>query len=121
MAQIAWLGKKSPFCGNVSYGLSTTEALRRRGHQTHFIHFDNPRNPESGGTSLLANDPDVILADEPTGNLDTHSAATVFDIFAELARKRGKAVIAVTHDPDLAARTDRRIHIVDGRIVEGGA
>ena len=61
MAQIAWLGKKSPFCGNVSYGLSTTEALRLRGHQTHFLHFDNPRNPESGGTSLLANDPDVSL------------------------------------------------------------
>ena len=59
--QIAWLGKKSPFCGNVSYGLSTTEALRLRGHQTHFIHFDNPRNPESGATSLLANDPDVSL------------------------------------------------------------
>ena len=59
--QIAWLGKKTPFCGNVSYGLSTTEALRQRGHQTHFIHFDNPRNPESGGTSLLANDPDVSL------------------------------------------------------------
>ena len=61
MAQIAWLGKKSPFCGNVSYGLSTTEALRQRGHQTHFIHFDNPRNPESDVTSLLANDPDVSL------------------------------------------------------------
>ena len=61
MVQIAWLGKKSPFCGNVSYGLSTTEALRRRGHQTHFIHFDNPRDPESPATSLLANDPDVSL------------------------------------------------------------
>ena len=61
MAQIAWLGKKSPFCGNVSYGLSTTEALRNRGHQTHFIHFDNPRDPESHATSLLANDPDVSL------------------------------------------------------------
>jgi len=61
LAQIAWLGKKSPFCGNVSYGLSTTEALRQRGHQTHFIHFDNPRNPESDATSLLANDPDVSL------------------------------------------------------------
>ena len=59
--QIAWLGKKSPFCGNVSYGLSTTEALRRRGHQTHFIHFDNPRNPVGQGTSLVANDPDVSL------------------------------------------------------------
>tara|TARA_E500000178_G_scaffold189732_1_gene187851 strand:- start:6493 stop:7662 length:1170 start_codon:yes stop_codon:yes gene_type:complete len=61
LVQIAWLGKKSPFCGNVSYGLSTTEALRERGHQTHFIHFDNPRSPESGSTSLLANDPDVSL------------------------------------------------------------
>ncbi len=61
MVQVAWLGKKSPFCGNVSYGLSTTEALRERGHQTHFIHFDNPRSPESDITSLLANDPDVSL------------------------------------------------------------
>ena len=61
LAQIAWLGKKSPFCGNVSYGLSTTEALRSRGHQTHFIHFDNPRSPESSSTSLLANDPEVSL------------------------------------------------------------
>ena len=61
MVQIAWLGKKSPFCGNVSYGLSTTEALRNRGHQTHFIHFDNPQDPESHATSLLANDPDVSL------------------------------------------------------------
>ena len=61
LVQVAWLGKKSPFCGNVSYGLSTTEALRERGHQTHFIHFDNPRSPESGTTSLLANDPDVSL------------------------------------------------------------
>ncbi|MFL2488986.1 MAG: glycosyltransferase family 4 protein [Parasynechococcus sp.] len=61
MVQIAWLGKKSPFCGNVSYGLSTTEALRQRGHQTHFIHFDTPLSPERGTASLLGNDPDVSL------------------------------------------------------------
>ena len=61
MAHIAWLGKKSPFCGNVTYGLSTTEALRQRGHQTSFIHFDNPGSPGSSNTSLLANDPDVSL------------------------------------------------------------
>jgi glycosyltransferase involved in cell wall biosynthesis len=42
VAHIAWLGKKSPFCGNVTYGLSTTEALRRRGHAVSFIHFDTP-------------------------------------------------------------------------------
>ena len=61
MAHIAWLGKKSPFCGNVTYGLSITEALRARGHQTSFIHFDNPGSPGSNTTSLLANDPDVSL------------------------------------------------------------
>jgi glycosyltransferase involved in cell wall biosynthesis len=61
VAHIAWLGKKTPFCGNVTYGLSTTEALKARGHQTSFIHFDNPGVPGSGTTSLLANDPDVSL------------------------------------------------------------
>ena len=60
VTHIAWLGKKTPFCGNVTYGLSTTEALRERGHQTSFIHFDNPKAPGSS-TSLLANDPDVSL------------------------------------------------------------
>jgi glycosyltransferase involved in cell wall biosynthesis len=61
LVQIAWLGKKSPFCGNVSYGLSTTEALRQRGHQTHFIHFDTPLSPERGAAALLGTDPDVSL------------------------------------------------------------
>ncbi len=61
MSHIAWLGKKSPFCGNVSYGLSTTEALKNRGHQINFIHFDNPTNSDISKTSLLANDPDVSL------------------------------------------------------------
>ena len=61
MAHIAWLGKKTPFCGNVTYGLCTTEALKKRGHQTSFIHFDNPGAPGCGNTSLLAHDPDVSL------------------------------------------------------------
>lgn len=53
---IAWLGKKSPFCGNVTYGLSTTEALRQRGHAVSFIHFDTPTpslgRPEAGAGEL---------------------------------------------------------------------
>ncbi len=61
MAHIAWLGKKTPFCGNVTYGLSTTEALKQRGHQTSFIHFGNPTDPGNTETSLLANDPEVSL------------------------------------------------------------
>ena len=65
----------------------------------------------------LANRPRVILADEPTGNLDTKSAQTVFDIFARLARETGTTVITVTHDEGLAAQTSRRVHLVDGRLV----
>ena len=61
MAHIAWLGKKSPFCGNVSYGLSTTLELKKRGHQISFIHFDNPINKTNLETSLVANDPEVSL------------------------------------------------------------
>ena len=54
MTHIAWLGKKSPFCGNVTYGLTTTEALRLRGHEISFIHFDTPVGAEasSGGPEV---------------------------------------------------------------------
>jgi lipoprotein-releasing system ATP-binding protein len=65
----------------------------------------------------LANDPAIILADEPTGNLDTRNAAAVFDIFARLASEEGRAILVVTHDAELAKRANRRIHLVDGRIV----
>ncbi|GEO40173.1 lipoprotein-releasing system ATP-binding protein [Skermanella aerolata] len=68
----------------------------------------------------LANRPRVILADEPTGNLDTKSAQTVFDIFARLARETGTTVITVTHDEGLAAQTSRRVNLVDGRLVTPG-
>lgn len=65
----------------------------------------------------LANDPVLLLADEPTGNLDTKNAAAVFDIFARLAQEEGRAVLVVTHDAELAQRATRRVHLVDGRIV----
>jgi lipoprotein-releasing system ATP-binding protein len=68
----------------------------------------------------LANRPRVILADEPTGNLDTKSAQTVFDIFARLARETGTTVITVTHDEGLAAQTSRRVNLVDGRLMTQG-
>jgi len=77
----------------------------------------------SGGQSqrvsiarALANDPRLILADEPTGNLDTKSSAIVQEILRHLARAHNRAVVAVTHDPDFAATADRSIHIVDGHI-----
>jgi lipoprotein-releasing system ATP-binding protein len=65
----------------------------------------------------LANDPALLLADEPTGNLDTRNAAAVFDSFARLVAEEGRTVIVVTHDAELAARASRRVHLVDGRIV----
>jgi lipoprotein-releasing system ATP-binding protein len=64
----------------------------------------------------LANDPLVILADEPTGNLDSVSGANVRDILRGLARDMGKTVVAVTHDGNFAAAANRRIGIVDGRV-----
>ena len=64
----------------------------------------------------LANDPPVLLADEPTGSLDSKNSEQVFAILEALVRDRGKTVIAVTHDLAMAARMHRRIHLVDGRI-----
>ena len=64
----------------------------------------------------LANDPPLILADEPTGSLDSASSEQVFQILRDLVDKGGKTVVAVTHDLGLAARTDRQIRIADGGI-----
>jgi len=64
----------------------------------------------------LANDPLVILADEPTGNLDSISGGTVRQILHDLTHQMGKTVVAVTHDASFAAVADRRIGIVDGKI-----
>ncbi|MGA2264172.1 MAG: ABC transporter ATP-binding protein [Acidobacteriota bacterium] len=64
----------------------------------------------------LANDPVVILADEPTGNLDSANGRAVFDLMRELNRLTGKAFLIVTHDESLAREAERVIHIRDGRI-----
>lgn len=64
----------------------------------------------------LANDPPVILADEPTGSLDSASTAQVFGILRDLVSLDGKTVVAVTHDLGLAAQMHRRIHVVDGQV-----
>ncbi len=61
MVHVAWLGKKSPFCGNVSYGNTTTKELKSRGYKVSFIHFDNPTNTNLSNPLFLANDPEVSL------------------------------------------------------------
>jgi lipoprotein-releasing system ATP-binding protein len=65
----------------------------------------------------LANNPPVILADEPTGSLDSKASEQVFAVLRELVDAQGKTVVAVTHDLGLAERMDRRIELMDGGIV----
>ena len=62
----------------------------------------------------LTNDPDIIFADEPTGNLDSKTGDAIMDLLLNLARDRKKTLLVVTHDDRLAARGDRQLHIKDG-------
>ena len=64
----------------------------------------------------LARAPKLVLADEPTGNLDTHTSDSIFALMRQFNREQGTAFLVVTHDPRLAARCDRIIELVDGRI-----
>ncbi len=64
----------------------------------------------------LINEPAIILADEPTGNLDSKSGQEILDIFGALNRERGISVVMVTHAPEVGARAGRIIHLLDGRI-----
>lgn len=67
----------------------------------------------------LAARPRLVLADEPTGNLDTHSADDAFALMREINREDGVTFLIVTHDPRLAARADRQLNLVDGRFAPG--
>lgn len=72
-----------------------------------------------GIARALANAPRILLADEPTGNLDSATAAEVLDALTALVRAQGLTLVMVTHDPDDAARADRIIRLEDGRVVAG--
>jgi lipoprotein-releasing system ATP-binding protein len=88
--------------------------------------MNNPANNMSGGQQqrvavarALAMRPDLVLADEPTGNLDTRSADAVFELMRKENRTRGTSFLLVTHNMELARRCDRTIEVVDGRIKRG--
>jgi putative ABC transport system ATP-binding protein len=67
----------------------------------------------------LAPDPALLLADEPTGNLDQQTGAAVMDLLFGRCAETGAALLLITHDPELAARCARRVHIADGRVLDG--
>lgn len=70
-----------------------------------------------GVARALVMEPDIIFADEPTGNLDSRTSREVMDLMKEAVKEQGCTLVMVTHDPELAAEADRIIHIVDGEIV----
>lgn len=96
-----------------------TAALKRVGLQKR---LDHSPNQLSGGEQqrvaiarALINDPDLILADEPTGNLDTKTGNEIMDIFKEL-NKRGHTIVVVTHEEEIAQKTNRIIRMRDGKL-----
>ena len=110
-------------------GALSPEGMRKRGRDLLGSfglgdHMDKLPDQLSGGqrqrvavARALANEPPLILADEPTGSLDSKASGQVFDVLRELVDKYGKTVVAVTHDLGLAARMDRHVELLDGRIV----
>jgi putative ABC transport system ATP-binding protein len=103
---------------------SVYEALERVGLSARARHYPSEL---SGGQQqrvaiarALAGRPRVLLADEPTGNLDTQMARGVMELIEELHRD-GATIVMVTHDPELAARAQREVHVVDGQVVDFAA
>jgi len=110
-------------------GARTAQQMRERACELLTIlglsdHVNKRPDQLSGGqrqrvavARALANDPAVILADEPTGSLDSNASEQVFQILRDLVDRHGKTVVAVTHDLGLAERMDCQVHLADGSIV----
>lgn len=110
-------------------GLTKNEARKRAGELLEYLGLGARGKHRPGELSggeqqrvaiarAVANSPGVLLADEPTGNLDPETADHVFGALSTLVRATGLAALVATHNMDLAARMDRRVSLIEGRVVE---
>ncbi len=113
-------------------GIGRTERLARANELLDKLGLSSHRsfhpNQISGGQQqrvaiarALVTAPKLLLADEPTGNLDTHTGQEIVALFAELNQREGITVVLITHEPDIAAHARRLVRLADGRIVHDGA
>lgn len=87
--------------------------------RSHFVHeLSGGEKQRVAICRALINEPPLVFADEPTGNLDSTNSEEVLRLLLELQRERGVTLIMATHSPDIAARADRRVHLSDGRLAE---
>jgi putative ABC transport system ATP-binding protein len=120
----AWENVRVPLeiAGRAGAGRRADELLAEVGLAARRHHYPSQL---SGGEQqrvaiarALANDPPILLADEPTGNLDSTTGRQVIDLLIDVNRRRGTTVVLVTHDPELAALADVTIRLRDGRVVD---
>jgi len=114
---------------NELMGMSRTERKARAAELLNQVGLEGDKQQRrpgrlSGGEQqrvaiarALANRPSVILADEPTGNLDSQTGKMIFDLLHSLARTMNTTIVTVTHDMSIAGKTDVTFHLKDGRIV----
>lgn len=100
----------------------STQMLRYVGLSTHMQHkpseMSGGQQQRVGIARALVSDPDIVFADEPTGNLDSNTSDEVMHVITNIIRAQKKTLIMVTHDPNMAAYADKVIRLLDGRIVE---
>lgn len=98
------------------------EALKTVGLESHMKHkpsqMSGGQQQRVGIARALVTDPEIIFADEPTGNLDSNTSDEVMHAICKTVREKGKTLIMVTHDPNMAAFADKIINILDGKIID---
>lgn len=96
--------------------------LKLVGLETHMKHkpsqMSGGQQQRVGIARALVTDPEIVFADEPTGNLDSSTSDEVMNVICDIMREKGKTLIMVTHDPNMAEYADKVVHLLDGRIVD---